>query len=268
MGMERGANTENTILTRDSPTARVVNESTTSIDSTSPRVVRGTRQVHQRQTRSNTPLPSIMEVIQPQTAATPTVTTNPIEPTPLQAPPPFPVNKTKSKTRKVRGTTIGSARNSTKKASRKQIQTLIDIQRQQDNQANINGEIEQRTYKLPQAKSYITYHIPTPKSSKPSPIPITQDEEDDFTTEDQPVEPTRRSHRLHQQSTRLASISQHAFHSYIGNAILSNATQNLPPDSIFHTNIEEFANGVVHPETKETITKYNKLLKEPALREV
>ena len=133
---------------------------------------------------------------------------------------------------------------------------------------NINGKSERRTCKLPQAKSYIWYHIPTPKSSKPAPIPITQDKENRFTTKDQPVEPTRRSQRLQQQSTRLASISQQAFHSYIGNAILSNATQNLPPDSIFHTNIEEFANGVVHPETKETITKYSKLIKEPTLRKV
>ena len=209
-----------------------------------------------------------MEVIQPQTAAITTVTTNPIKPAPPHTPPPVQGNKTKSKTRKVQGTTIGSARNSARKASRKRIQKLIDIQRQLDNQANINGEIEQRTYKLPQAKSYISYHIPTPKSSKPAPIPITQDEEDDFTTKDQPVEPTRQSQRLHQQSTRLASISQQAFHSYIGNAILSNATQNLPPDSIFHTNIEEFANGVVHPETKKTITKYSKLIKEPTLRKV
>ncbi|KAL7528763.1 hypothetical protein ACHAXR_002616 [Thalassiosira sp. AJA248-18] len=162
-----------------------------------------------------------MEVIQPQIATTPPRTTNSIESTPLQAPPPFPVNKTKAKTRKVRGTTIGSARNSTRKASRKRIQTLIDIQLQQDHKANINGEIEQRTYQLiPQEKSYITYHIPTQKG-------------------------------LHWQCN-----------------ILSNATQNLLPDSIFHTNIEEFANGVVHPETKETITKYNKLIKEPVLREV
>ena len=33
------------------------------------------------------------------------------------------------------------------------------------------------------------------------------------------------------------------------------------------TTLEEVANGVVHPVTKETITKYKKLIEDPLLRE-
>jgi len=39
-------------------------------------------------------------------------------------------------------------------------------------------------------------------------------------------------------------------------------TYNAAPD------IEEFANGVVHPTTKETLTKYEQLIEAPELREV
>ena len=39
----------------------VVGEATALIDATSPRVIRATPQVHQRQTRRNTPMPMIME---------------------------------------------------------------------------------------------------------------------------------------------------------------------------------------------------------------
>ncbi len=40
-------------------------------------------------------------------------------------------------------------------------------------------------------------------------------------------------------------------------------------DQFRHTiNIEEVCNGVVHPITKETITKYNKLMNDPALKDL
>ena len=51
----------------------------------------------------------------------------------------------------------------------------------------------------------------------------------------------------------------------MGNAFLEElkkTTINATP-----TTIEEVANGVVHPVTKETITKYKKLIEDPLLRE-
>ena len=96
-------------------------------------------------------------------------------------------------------------------------------------------------------------------------MPITQDEEDDKEIEEPTNAPKRRSERLQHQATQLAGISQHALHSFVGTTILENATKKLQPDSLFHTNIEEFGNGVVHPETNETIPKYNKLIKEPEM---
>ena len=43
---------------------------------------------------------------------------------------------------------------------------------------------------------------------------------------------------------------------------LKRSTINATP-----TILEEVANGVVHPVTKETITKYKKLIEDPLLRE-
>jgi hypothetical protein len=40
-------------------------------------------------------------------------------------------------------------------------------------------------------------------------------------------------------------------------------------DRFQHTiNIKEVCNGVVHPITKETVTKYNKLMNDPALKDL
>jgi hypothetical protein len=47
----------------------------------------------------------------------------------------------------------------------------------------------------------------------------------------------------------------------------------LPKPKLTHTvdktiDLQQVCNGVVHPTTGETITKYNKIIKEPRLREV
>ncbi|KAL7538190.1 hypothetical protein ACHAXR_008359, partial [Thalassiosira sp. AJA248-18] len=262
---KKGGNRNGTPSRVNAGSPRVQNDATTSIDTTSPRVVRATRQVHQRHTRNNTPVPTTMQVIEPPVQKAPNNKSGTTESTQLHAPPAFPmIRKRGRRARKVHGVTIGSARNSSKQASRKRIQNLVTLQLQHDKQTNLNNELEQRTYKLPQEKSYISFHVPTPKSSKPLPIPITQDEEDEDEGETPIATPNRRSPR---RTTNLHNLlASHVI--FVGTAILENATKNLQPDSLFHTNIEEFANGVVHPETNETITKYSKLIKEPILRDV
>ena len=62
----------------------------------------------------------------------------------------------------------------------------------------------------------------------------------------------------------LAGISRGALNQFMGNAFLEElkeTTINTTPATL-----EEVANGVVHPVTKETITKYKKLIEDPLLR--
>ena len=72
-----------------------------------------------------------------------------------------------------------------------------------------------------------------------------------------------------------ACISQTALYSYLGKALLDDAAHFVPRKLMDQTpliqpvfSIEELANGVVHPITNKTITKYHKLVDEPLLREV
>ena len=71
-----------------------------------------------------------------------------------------------------------------------------------------------------------------------------------------------------------AAISQDAVYAVLGNAFLADVPHTIPTklqDSKFMfsppMDIEEQCNGVVHPVTNETITKYKKLIDEPLLRD-
>ena len=105
---------------------------------------------------------------------------------------------------------------------------------------------------------------PTPNTS----VPITQDTDP----------PKRRSERLnpiHYRTPKYpAFISQEALYLVLGKALrceipsytpskLANEQLTFSPE----IELEEVCNGVVHPITKETITKYNKLIAEPLLRD-
>ena len=119
------------------------------------------------------------------------------------------------------------------------------------------------------------------EASGPTPIPITQDDADDDSTsgEHNPVddmediEPTpRRSPRLHSTGIRFsqpptAGISQAALTALMANKFLEELKQSMIKE-VEQTDIEQVANGVVHPITKETITKYKKLINDPITREV
>jgi hypothetical protein len=73
-----------------------------------------------------------------------------------------------------------------------------------------------------------------------------------------------------------ASIATHALYHVIINLVFSNPPSyaipkklNNSPNRFQHNiNIEEVCNGVVHPITKETITKYTKLMDDPALKDL
>ena len=126
-------------------------------------------------------------------------------------------------------------------------------------------------------------------TNKPGPMEITQDEEDipvpdqtnktadNIITTDPPrrsprLIPPRRSPRILTQRANLlvpptAGISQAGLQQFIATAFLQelqqSITKNLQPPSM-----EEVANGVVHPITKETITNYKRLINDPITRKI
>ena len=109
---------------------------------------------------------------------------------------------------------------------------------------------------------------------------VTQDNQDKETIETIPTnideEEEENLHQLPQRYPRLqisecinvpvTGILQAALNAFMGNAYLEElshmAGRNLDP-----VKIEQIANGVVHLVTKETITKYKKLIADPVLRD-
>jgi hypothetical protein len=107
-------------------------------------------------------------------------------------------------------------------------------------------------------------------------IPIVEpdDEQDEIPTM-RPASPPRRSTRLISSRTP-CSISRQALYHIIGLGF-TNAPANTVPTSLAQhhkqytdplIDIEEYCYGVVHPVTKETITHYRKLVKDPLLKEL
>jgi hypothetical protein len=78
----------------------------------------------------------------------------------------------------------------------------------------------------------------------------------------------RRSRRINPSiSPRTAGIAVAALQQFMGNAFIEEMRQTVEVyDTPFSP--EEVANGVVHPVTKETITKYKQLIADPITREV
>ena len=64
-----------------------------------------------------------------------------------------------------------------------------------------------------------------------------------------------------------AGLAVGALHQFMGNAFLEEMKRIVKVNDI-PLGPEEVANGVVHPVTKETITKYKKLIDDPLIRDV
>ena len=178
----------------------------------------------------------------------------------------------RAKTRTINKQVIGSKRNNAKNASRKRIASLVNTQRKIDEATPPppkTGEDAARRHPDTVRAPIFTYHVPCPKSKR-APAPITQEEPE---IEPAAAAATRRTSWKLDEKMRgktninppLAGISRGALNQFMGNAFLEelkNTTINATP-----TAIEEVANGVVHPVTKETITKYKKLIEDPLLRD-
>ena len=114
-----------------------------------------------------------------------------------------------------------------------------------------------------------TYNVPCPKG-KPTSEPVTQEEPElqptaATTTKNTSWKLDGRNYAKTSINPPLAGISWGALSQFMGNAFLEELKRmsiNATP-----TALEEVVNGVVRPVTKETITKYKKLIEDPLLRE-
>ena len=97
------------------------------------------------------------------------------------------------------------------------------------------------------------------------PAPITQDKEK-LEQLSKLATNLRRSPRITSYvSPRTAGIAVEALHQFIGKLFLQDMKRTVKVnDSTLVP--EEAANGVVHPVTKETITKYKKLIDDPLMK--
>ena len=129
------------------------------------------------------------------------------------------------------------------------------------------------------ASKQFIYNAPNPKG-KPETIPtITQDYDNDDTVEPEISYPDdqwqeaaakprpRQYQRLLQHANFLpssvAGISQAALHKFMGDSYMQELQQSMATN-LNPQQVEEVANGVVHPVTNETINKYKKLLMTPS----
>ena len=176
------------------------------------KVIRTTPRVHQRQTRRNTPLLTIMEVTDPllatdlnlqtQIGLSSTTVHMTGEPTPKRfVPAPkhqstatlpdklVPAIRTSRQTRTSNGQQIGTKRNSSTNALRKRITSLITNQTKR--YIALQQHVDLNNVVLEQVQTdvrFVTYRSPNPRG-KPAPVAITQDKEEPNETTMQPTIP-------------------------------------------------------------------------------
>jgi hypothetical protein len=157
-----------------------------------------------------------------------------------------------------------SKRNSIATASRKRIASLIRAQIKRDQARPRNSTNERTRQEAPVVEPQFTYNFSNPKGN---PVPtITQEEEP---PPPKPLSnPKRRSRRINgSTSPRSTGIYAAALHHFMGSAFLDKMKRTIEVNDN-PLDPQEMANGVVYSVTKETITKYKKLIDDPLLRDV
>jgi hypothetical protein len=234
----------------DGKSPRVATEPSTSHDTTAPRVLRLAPRIHQRRTRSNTPfLPTIQE------EAAPKPTTNKIS--------------KKHDARMERR----QARAAVREAEEKAIQQAI--------KENIQNIKEARLRKIREEQERVIIEPVGPKNTNEKenndsnrPIPITQ--ECDSVVEKLKPEISQPKQPCGLKSVTPKRFAKDALYHMIANHVESYSSAFVPEDlkdGIGSINMqvpleEMMGAGVVNPETGETLTKYEQLLKVPALRKI
>ena len=177
-----------------------------------------------------------------------------------------------AKTQTINKQRIGSKRNSAKHTSRKRIASPIKTQLAIDEVTSPPTKTNNKTTGKRRdtvEKPLFTYHAPCSKG-KPTPVPVTQEEPElqptaATTTKNASWKLDGRNYGKTSINPPLAGISRGGLNQFMGNAFLEELKRTTI--SATPTTLEEVASGVVHPVTKETITKYKKLIEDPLLRE-
>ena len=231
-----------------------------STDPMNKQTVRTTCFVHQRRTRANVPIDQENK-----------------EPITPKAIPPCtrPRRNTKRRLPLRRSTRINQGgRTSAKTISTKKLTHLLNVQVAKDKkflqQQAVNEQMKELIPKTETGDDrFVEYNIPTPKGAPPL---ISQDKDDEPPSNNRFVAPPRNTTA---HNIRPACISQEAVNSVLVQAML-NATQVFIPrrmeDNPFAfdapVDIAEMADGVVHPTTKERLTKYQQVIEVPELSEL
>ena len=252
----------------------------TAANPTDPKIVRAAPRIHGRRTRRNAPMPPIPEE-QPTKQPVPAPAAKPgAKPQSRRPTPPQRVQPTRgAKLRKSHGELIGAKKNDAARASRRRVRDLVRAQLERDQHNPPPTAARARSPTSPAGPFGVRYIVPTPKRSAPTPHPITQEESAATAATEPPQDRTysidSTDRPVLQRTCAPARVTPAALQSYLGEALLNGTHQYVPRRLISTwepllppTDIEEVANGVVHPVTKETITKYHKLIEEPLLREV
>lgn len=157
-----------------------------------------------------------------------------------------------------------------------QIATIIDIQLKDDKQQGINV-IQPPTDKI------FTHYMPNQKGEPSDLLLIMQYYPDNDSVklmfpcnaddEYREVEKENKLPRIYPQipinasiNPLTAGISQAALNAFLGNAYLDELS-NMAGSNLGPVKIEQIINGVVHPITKETITKYKRIIANPLLKD-
>ena len=147
------------------------------------------------------------------------------------------------------------------------LQTIINEQLEEDKRQGIN------LLGLPSDDVFFIYNMPNPKKGQKYHPNVTQDDWDEETVETVPTnideEEEENLRQLPRRSPRLrvnacvnvpaAGIPQAALTAFMGMEYLEELS-HMTGRKLDPVNIERIANRVVHPVTKETITKYEKLI--------
>ena len=202
-----------------------------------------------------------------------------------------------AKIRTVNGKRIGSKRGTAKGMSKKRLTKLLEEQIARDKK-----QIEMAQEALKQS---IPVPEPIPITQEDEPIEMPQQQEQPVIPEQQeiqepPIQQLRRSKRLeeveqpmymyYQRPPNVANIRQEALYHVMGKVLFDSSEASIPDHLINNkmnispaidlealqqsnlnvgseVDLDELCNGVVHPITKETITKYQKLIEDPMLRD-
>jgi hypothetical protein len=216
----------------------------TSHDATAPRVVAQQPRVHQRTTRANKPMPAIAE-----------------EEDELETPPTL-KEKSKATKRFERRTSARQAAKEQRQADNEAIETAIEEIKTVEAPPPITNRPRRSIAQYQREKATKTFDVLQP-------VPITQDEEDEISFANALFACLPKLHTTKSP----CNISSAAIYHVMGTSLESPTAGAFVParfgaSNAYNVPLEACANAVVHPITKETITKYDKLANDPVTRDV